>query len=44
MVFGGRSPALGCDVSATPAFFTIVNYEQMVRDALDINARLRPTS
>src|SRR6266568_9524515 len=23
-------------------FFTIVNYEQMLRDALDVNARLRP--
>ena len=25
-----------------PAFFTIVNYEQMIADALDINARSRP--
>jgi len=25
-----------------PPFFTIVNYEQMVRDSLDVNARLKP--
>src|ERR1044071_2334799 len=25
-----------------PLFFTIVNYEQMLRDALDVNARLQP--
>lgn len=25
-----------------PVFFTIVNYEQMVKDALEVNARLRP--
>src|SRR5207245_5421220 len=26
----------------TTPFFTIVNYEQMLADALDVNARLRP--
>src|SRR5204862_849018 len=26
----------------TTPFFTIVTYEQMLRDALDVNARLRP--
>src|SRR5437660_6062405 len=31
----------GSTLSAPP-FFTIVNYEQMLADALDVNARLRP--
>ena len=41
MVFGGRIARLGCYREEAP-FFTIVNYEQMVADTLDVNARLRP--
>jgi len=40
LVFGGRLPRLSAYDSAP--FFTIVNYEQMRADALDVNARLRP--
>jgi hypothetical protein len=37
----GTKPArLAC--YETPAFFTIANYEQVVRDAADVNQRLRP--
>ncbi len=41
LVFGPRGARLAAYTSAN-AFFTIVNYEQMVTDALDVNARLRP--
>jgi ERCC4-related helicase len=41
LVFGGRPTRLKTYSAGAP-FFTIVNYEQMVRDALDVNARLRP--
>jgi len=43
IVFGGKIRRLERYASdpATP-FFTIVNYEQMVADALDVNARLAP--
>lgn len=41
MVFGGRVSRLNCYTEDAP-FFTIVNYEQMVSDTLDVNARLRP--
>ncbi|MDR3457948.1 MAG: DEAD/DEAH box helicase [Verrucomicrobiae bacterium] len=43
IVFGGKIGRLKAydQNSATP-FFTIVNYEQMVADALDVNARLAP--
>ncbi len=41
MVYGGRIQRLGCYTEDAP-FFTIVNYEQMVADTLDVNARLRP--
>jgi hypothetical protein len=41
MVFGGRLARLACYTEDAP-FFTIVNYEQMVADTLDVNARLRP--
>lgn len=41
MVFGGRMQRLRCYTEEAP-FFTIVNYEQMVADSLDVNARLRP--
>ncbi|MGA2264566.1 MAG: SNF2-related protein, partial [Acidobacteriota bacterium] len=40
LVFGGRAQRLRLYGSAP--FFTIVNYEQMLRDALDVNERLRP--
>jgi len=39
LVFGG--PPQRLRAYANPPFFTIVNYEQMVIDALDVNARLR---
>lgn len=32
----------GLNGRAAPLFFTIVNYEQMLADALDVNERLRP--
>jgi hypothetical protein len=43
LVFGGKIPRLKAYQSGpdTP-FFTIVNYEQMVADALDVNTRLAP--
>jgi hypothetical protein len=40
IVFGPRSERLR--VLGNAPFFTIVNYEQMVRDALDVNRLLRP--
>lgn len=40
LVFGPRPRRLAAYADAP--FFTIVNYEQMVADALDVNARLRP--
>jgi superfamily II DNA or RNA helicase len=39
-VFGGRRARLAAYENAP--FFTLVNYEQMRSDALDVNARLRP--
>src|SRR6266576_565771 len=52
LVFGGRSHRLnaytaanpgGAGVSATPPpFFTIVNYEQMLADSLEVNQNLCP--
>jgi ERCC4-related helicase len=42
LVFGGRKIRLQAYVAAAAPFFTIVNYEQMLRDALDVNVRLRP--
>jgi hypothetical protein len=41
VVFGGRLARLACYSPEAP-FFTIVNYEQMVTDSLDVNERLRP--
>ncbi len=41
LVFGGRLPRLRCYRENAP-FFTVANFEQMVRDALDVNERLRP--
>jgi hypothetical protein len=40
LVYGNRAARLS--VYENPHFFTIVNYEQMLVDALDVNARLRP--
>ncbi len=42
LVFGARHNRLADYTAATAPFFTIVNYEQMLRDALDVNTRLRP--
>ena len=39
---GSRSPRRGEDQGEGIPFFTIVNYEQMLADALDVNAHLRP--
>ncbi|HEY5910294.1 MAG TPA: DEAD/DEAH box helicase [Verrucomicrobiae bacterium] len=40
LVFGGRAARL--KAYGAPPFFTIVNYEQMLADALEVNARLQP--
>ncbi|HEY2953431.1 MAG TPA: DEAD/DEAH box helicase [Verrucomicrobiae bacterium] len=40
LLFGPRHQRLSAYAAAP--FFTIVNYEQMVKDALDVNERLRP--
>ncbi len=40
IVFGNKTERLRAYASAP--FFTLVNYEQMLADALDVNARLRP--
>ena len=40
LVFGSRPARLAA--YREPAFFTVVNYEQVLRDAPDINALLRP--
>jgi ERCC4-related helicase len=42
IVFGPRSTRAGYYADSNPPFFTIVNYEQVVADSLDINAHLRP--
>jgi hypothetical protein len=42
LVYGGRGQRLREYANPDPAFFTIVNYEQVVPDSLDINARLKP--
>jgi hypothetical protein len=43
IVFGGKMKRLKAYSAGTgQPFFTIVNYEQMVSDALDVNARLVP--
>jgi hypothetical protein len=39
LVFGGRAERL--KAYDAPPFFTIVNYEQMLRDSLDVNRRLK---
>lgn len=40
IVFGNKAQRLRAYAGAP--FFTLVNYEQMLADALDVNARLRP--
>ncbi|MGA2748211.1 MAG: DEAD/DEAH box helicase [Verrucomicrobiota bacterium] len=40
LVYGGRAARLAAYAGAP--FFTIVNYEQMLADALEVNARLKP--
>lgn len=42
LVFGPRSARLKHYAHRSPPFFTIVNYEQVVSDSLDINEHLRP--
>jgi hypothetical protein len=42
LVFGGRRARLDTYAAGDAPFFTLVNYEQVIRDALDLNARLRP--
>ncbi len=50
LVFGSRRLRLlaydlaggGLQANGAPPFFTIVNYEQMLGDSLEVNARLRP--
>ena len=40
LVFGGLSARRAAYEAGT--FFTVVNYEQMIRDALEVNTRFRP--
>jgi ERCC4-related helicase len=42
LVFGPRSTRAKYYADSNCPFFTIVNYEQVVTDSLDINARLKP--
>ncbi len=42
LVFGPRSARLKYYAHSSPPFFTIVNYEQVVTDTLDLNEHLRP--
>jgi len=42
LVFGGRAQRSRIYAETDPPFFTIVNYEQIVADSLDINALLQP--
>lgn len=42
LVFGGREARMRAYMATAAPFFTIVNYEQMIRDSLDVNTRLRP--
>lgn len=42
LLFGGRSVRTAAYDDPNPPFFTVANYEQIVADSLDINARLRP--
>ncbi len=42
LIFGGRSVRAVQYQDSQPPFFTICNYEQILRDSLDINTHLRP--
>ncbi|MEO5915104.1 MAG: DEAD/DEAH box helicase [Luteolibacter sp.] len=42
LVYGHRSIRAACYADPNPPFFTIVNYEQVVTDSLDINIHLKP--
>jgi len=42
IIYGPRSARANYYADSSPPFFTIVNYEQVVSDSLDINARLKP--
>jgi len=42
IIYGSRSVRAQFYADENPPFFTIVNYEQVVSDSLDINARLKP--
>jgi hypothetical protein len=42
IIYGARSVRAQFYADEDPPFFTIVNYEQVVSDSLDINARLKP--
>ncbi len=42
LVFGRRAARAHLYAEPEPPFFTIVNYEQVVTDSLDLNERLRP--
>jgi SNF2 family DNA or RNA helicase len=42
LVFGPRSTRLKYYTDRNPTFFTLVNYEQILADGLDINEHLRP--
>ncbi len=42
IIFGPRSVRAKYYADSSPPFFTIVNYEQVVADSLDINAHFRP--
>ena len=42
IIYGSRTERLKYYTAPEPAFFTIVNYEQVVSDSLDINHHFRP--
>jgi SNF2-related domain/Helicase conserved C-terminal domain len=42
IIYGSRSVRASYYADPSPPFFTIVNYEQVVSDSLDINAHLKP--
>ena len=42
LVFGNRPARMTAYTRANAPFFTIVNYEQMLGDALEVNQRLKP--
>lgn len=42
LVFGDRKARLASYSRAEASFFTIVNYEQMLADGMEVNARLKP--